>query len=185
MVVRHIIQKVLKNPLLVSQAFQVSTLLCTGDLLGQTVVLRKPINEIDFRRTLKVGLVGLFIIGPTVSTFFRVLAVTISNKDPYVGLKKMLIDQLVFVPFILIPLFVTSINIFVNGNSWEKTKEEIKDKYKDIMKTNYKIWPFVQFVNFNYVPIAYQVLVTQSVAVLWNTYLTWKTVRINKPEPKK
>ncbi|XP_050504533.1 mpv17-like protein isoform X1 [Diabrotica virgifera virgifera] len=179
-----IVEQVFKNPLLVSQAFQVSGLLVTGDLIGQVFINKKKFREVDYIRTVRVGVLGATIIGTTVSSFFKILALTVDEKNKYVGIKKMLIDQLIFVPFIFLPLFMISVNVYVNCNSWKQTKEEMKNKYFSILLTNYKIWPLVQTLNFSYVPIPYQVFVTQSVAVLWNTYLIWKTVNVRKEESK-
>nr|CAI5863049.1 unnamed protein product [Callosobruchus analis] len=63
---------------------------------------------------------------------------------------------------------------FLEGGNFKSAKEEIKEKYVDILATNYKIWPAVQMVNFYFLPLKYQVLLAQSVGLLWNSYLSWK-----------
>lgn len=88
-------------------------------------------------------------------------------------LKKVALDQFVFAPAFL-GVFLTTLGI-VQGKGPEVTVAEVKKNYLDVVISNYKLWPWVQLGNFYLVPLRYQVLVVQIVALLWNTYLSWKT----------
>lgn len=88
-------------------------------------------------------------------------------------LKKVACDQLLFAPSFLV-VFVANINL-INGNSLDHVKKELSSHYGDLVIANWKLWPAVQLVNFYLVPLNYQVLLVQGVAIIWNTYLSWKT----------
>ena len=46
-------------------------------------------------------------------------------------------------------------------------------KFWPTLLANYKVWPAVHMVNFLVVPVHHRLLVTNSVGVFWNAYLTY------------
>ncbi|CAH1183128.1 unnamed protein product [Phaedon cochleariae] len=166
-------QRLLTNHPMLVQSCQASVLMGTGDLIAQTVVEKKSIAEVDFGRTARFSTLGLVLVGPTLTTWYKCLEKLYGTSKKYRVIKKVATDQLCFVPCFH-AVFITSINV-LNGHDWAFTKEQLRLKYVDVVTSNYALWPAVQLVNFRFVPLSYQVLVVQCVAVFWNVYLSWKT----------
>lgn len=88
-------------------------------------------------------------------------------------IKKVACDQLLFAPNFL-AIFLVTLGT-VQGENYETVVCKLKRDYADVVIANYKLWPWVQLVNFYAVPLQYQVLLVQTVAIFWNSYLSWKT----------
>ncbi|VVC92510.1 protein Mpv17 [Leptidea sinapis] len=168
-------QKLLKRRPYLVQAIQTGTLMATGDIISQTVIERKSFKYIDYVRTLKFSSIGFIIGGPALRVWYGLLNHYIGSSGKMVAIKKVFVDQVIFAPTFLL-LLLSAVGA-LQGKTWDNLKKDIDLNYLDVLKTNYYIWPWVQLLNFYYVPLQYQVLLVQMVALFWNTYLSWKTNR--------
>ncbi|XP_033331782.1 mitochondrial inner membrane protein MPV17 isoform X1 [Megalopta genalis] len=166
-------QRVLTKYPLRTQAVQAGILMALGDEIAQNLIERKTFRELDYMRTVQFACIGFCIAGPATRTWYGILDRYIGSKGGIIVLKKVCCDQLLFAPtFIFVLLSVIGI---LQGNDVEHLKAKLQNEYSDILRNNYKVWPMVQLCNFYFVPLQYQVLVVQSIALLWNTYISYKT----------
>ncbi|XP_038208642.1 protein Mpv17 [Zerene cesonia] len=168
-------QKLLNRRPYLVQAVQTGTLMGAGDIISQTLIEKKSLKEFDYSRTLKFSSIGFCFGGPALRVWYGLLNRHVGSSGKTVAMKKVFVDQVVFAPTFLFSLLVALGTL--QGKKWDAIQNDINANYFDILKTNYYIWPWVQLVNFYYVPLQYQVLVVQSVALFWNTYLSYKTNR--------
>ncbi|XP_063297949.1 protein Mpv17 isoform X2 [Pelobates fuscus] len=151
------------------QILTAGSLVGVGDVISQQLVERKGLQRHDFERTMKMMGIGFCFVGPVVGGWYKTLESLVPGSSKSVALKKMLLDQGGFAPCFL-GGFLAIVGA-LNGLS----KEEIWSKdYKDALITNYYIWPAVQIANFYFIPLYHRLAVVQCVAVIWNSYLSWK-----------
>ncbi|GLG92853.1 Mpv17-like protein [Gryllus bimaculatus] len=167
-----------ENPT-IFESLQAGAVMGTGDLIAQKLIEKK--ETIDTKRLAAFTGFGLFIAGPVLSTWYRFL----DKKLPFCwprlkrSFVKMVADQTLMAP-VYLAVLLSYFELTV-GRGLDGFKEELERKYPSTLANNYLIWPAVMIVNFSFVPVNYQVLVTQTVAVLWNIYFAWKA---NQPVVK-
>ncbi|XP_035902443.1 protein Mpv17 [Anopheles stephensi] len=164
-----------RYPVLV-QSVQSGLLMGAGDVIAQGFIERKDWKSFDGMRAFKFFGIGFCVGGPGLRKWYGVLDRHVSSaggSKAMTTLKKVALDQLIFAPIFLGTLIGT-IGL-LQGHNVAEIRHKLHHEYGDILLTNYYIWPWVQLANFYLVPLNYQVLLVQSVAVFWNTYLSWKT----------
>ena len=60
---------------------------------------------------------------------------------------------------------------------FELAKQNVIKNSYDVLMANYTVWPFMNFINFRYLPIKFRMLGLNICAVFWNVYLAWKNQR--------
>uniref|UniRef100_A0A667G054 Mitochondrial inner membrane protein Mpv17 n=1 Tax=Lynx canadensis TaxID=61383 RepID=A0A667G054_LYNCA len=158
------------------QVLTAGSLMGLGDIISQQLVERRGLREHQTGRTLTMVSVGCGFVGPVVGGWYRVLDRLVPGTTKVDALKKMLLDQGGFAPCFLgcfLPL-VGALNGLSAQDNWAKLRRD----YPDALITNYYLWPAVQLANFYLVPLHYRLAVVQCVAVLWNSYLSWKAHRL-------
>jgi len=169
--VTRLYQRVLRKYPAGTQVVQAGILMGLGDQIAQNFIEHS--KSIDFVRTAQFAGIGFFISGPATVTWYRILNKYIGSKGYSVAIKKVACDQIFFAPTFLTVILIT-IGI-CQGKDIEKLKIKMANEYSEILMNNYKLWPVVQLVNFSLVPLNYQTLVVQSVALLWNSYISYRT----------
>lgn len=146
----------------------------TSDILTQHLVEKKGSGH-DVRRTMRMCIMGL-IIGPIQRTWFLTLERVIPPTSKVQIIKKLIVDQTVYGPFII--FFFYSLSGTLSGKKPHEVKLLLQEKYFKTMLTAFKVWPFVQAVNFSLVPLQHRANFVQVVSLCWNMYLSWMS---NKP----
>ncbi|XP_055482807.1 protein Mpv17 isoform X2 [Psammomys obesus] len=137
------------------------SLMGLGDIISQQLVERRGLQEHQTGRTLIMVSLGCAFVGPVLGGWYRVLDRFIPSTTKVDALKKMLLDQGVFAPCFL-GCFLPTVGV-LNGMS-------AQDNWAKLLR----LWPAVQLANFYLVPLHYRLAVVQCVAVVWNSYLSWK-----------
>lgn len=111
----------------------------------------------------------IVIFGPAATTWFKFLQrrVVLKNKNAEI-LARVACDQGLFAPT-FISVFLSSMAIMEGGSP----KEKLEKNYVPALQANYMLWPFVQLVNFKFVPLAHRVLFVNLISIGWNCYLSF------------
>ncbi|KAK4193400.1 hypothetical protein QBC35DRAFT_481481 [Podospora australis] len=172
---------------LLTQAITTSILFAVGDITAQQLVERKsssslpsspsspsslepPVASHDFTRTARMALYGGAIFGPAAATWFKFLSrkVNFPSSPRKTMLARVAVDQGVFAPT-FIGIFLSSMAVLEGGSP----KEKLEKNYWPALSTNYLIWPWVQMVNFTFVPLQHRVLFVNVISIGWNCYLSY------------
>ncbi|XP_074065945.1 mitochondrial inner membrane protein Mpv17 isoform X2 [Macrotis lagotis] len=145
-----------------AQLLTAGSLMGIGDVISQQLIEKRGLEKHHVHRTLTMAFIGCSFVGPVVGGWYRVLDRLIPGNTKMDALKKMVVDQGGFAPCFLgclLPVIGTLDGLSVKEN-WARLK---------------RIWPPVQLANFYLIPLVYRLAVVQCVAVIWNTYLSWKS----------
>lgn len=174
----------LKKYPITTNCISTGILMGLGDILAQYLFPTNQSNKsstFDYQRTFRAFIFGSCIFGPIGHTWYKFLGTKIqwkSNNRSYTKLKttlfRVLIDQTIFVPFICYPIYYGSMTLFEGKQPiWQNLKLKFEEKWWDTVRTNWMVWPFVQFANFYLLPPHLRLLMINFVSIGWNTFLSY------------
>ncbi|KUI68521.1 Protein SYM1 [Cytospora mali] len=84
---------------------------------------------------------------------------------------KIVINQTIFTP--IFNTYFFGMQAFLAGDNLIEVWERVKRTVPTSIANSIKLWPIVTAINFGYVPIEYRSIFAGTIAVGWQTYLTW------------
>ncbi|XP_053135152.1 peroxisomal membrane protein 2 [Hemicordylus capensis] len=173
-------QKLLVRYLLLLRLYPVLTkavssalLSALGSLLSQITEKSprkgEPSKRLDLRGPLRFAIYGFFFTGPLSHYFYLYLERLIPSDVPFAIVKKLLVDRLLVAPAFVALFFL--IMSLLEGKNTSAFIKRMKSSYWAALKMNWKVWTPVQFINLNYIPMQFQVLFGNLVALFWFAYL--------------
>lgn len=173
-------QLLTKRPL-ITNIITTGFLFGSGDYLAQT--LYSSSDKYDYKRTARAVFYGSIIFAPIGDKWYKFLhklnfpfpkakipprAIKVLNTLTKVG-----VDQLVFAPFIGIPLYYSVMSILeINNNPLQVAREKLHAHWFHTLKTNWIVWPTFQLFNFALIPVQFRLLAVNVFSIGWNCYLS-------------
>ncbi|XP_053558188.1 peroxisomal membrane protein 2 [Bombina bombina] len=171
LLIRSYLQLLKSRPLL-TKAVTSGILSALGNLQAQAISKRRKgqkSSSVDLIGPLRYAAYGFLFTGPLSHFFYLYLEQLIPSSLPLSGLRRLLLDRLIFAPAFLL-LFFTVMNI-LEGKDLATLRQKLKDGYWRALKMNWKVWTPFQFINVTYIPVQFRVLFANVVAFFWYTYL--------------
>ncbi|XP_063623419.1 mpv17-like protein 2 [Cydia splendana] len=139
-----------------------------GDMLEQSYeVYRKKIPGYDLNRTAQMGFSGA-TAGVICHHWYNILDRIIIGRSLDMVIKKLMLDQFVSSPIIILSFFAT-VAIF-EENPWENFTDEVRDKFLILYKAEWVVWPPAQIINFYFLPTKYRVLYDNTISLGYDIY---------------
>ncbi|CAG8252511.1 unnamed protein product [Penicillium salamii] len=171
--------KLAKRPILTASITS-AVLFGSGDALAQQAVDRRGLAKHDFARTGRMALYGggtfckspsnrpmlicvpiSAVFGPVATKWFGILQRhVVLGSVATTTAARVAADQIVFAP-IQLTCFLSSMALMEGTDPVEKWKNAFGPAYK----ANLAVWPFVQGVNFAFVPLELRVLVVNVISL--------------------
>ncbi|XP_047993264.1 mpv17-like protein 2 [Leguminivora glycinivorella] len=139
-----------------------------GDIAEQSYELYcKDLQCYDSKRTLHMACSGV-AVGILCHNWYKVLDKFIIGKTFDMVVKKLLLDQFIFSP-IMIVTFFGSLALF-EEHPLENFKEEVKGKFVTLYQAEWVVWPPAQIINFYFLPTRYRVLYDNTISLGYDIY---------------
>lgn len=106
------------------------------------------------------------------------LFLQIYSNDPTIvaTLRKVLTDQLLFLPISLFCFFQYGTRVLEGGSS-DDASAKLRQVYFSTLVINWSLWIPVQSINLSIVPRSMQVPFSSTIGVFWNCFLSWRSSR--------
>lgn len=167
----RIYTRLLHEKPLITNVLTTCTFMTAGDLISQCIVQRH--SNYDYKQTVRFAIAGFLFVGPVVrGCLVGIDKIFGPTKNLVVLGKKLFLDQACIAP-VFLACNITVLTLLKTA-SFDCAREEVYKNYWGLLTMNYSFWPFVQIVNFYFIPLTYRVLFGSTAAIIWNTLMSYK-----------
>ena len=165
--------KQMKTHPVLTKSTSCGVIFALGDILAQQVEnYTSQTKGIDLKRTFRMSFYGSLYVGPVMHVWYsKILPRFFPGTSLSHVLKKVCIDQTLMVTF-MTSSFYTAQTLLEN-KTLENALDKVKHQLWPTLKTNWKVWPAIMALNFTLVPLDFQVILVNSVGIIWNAYLSY------------
>ncbi|KAI3977334.1 hypothetical protein MKX01_000247 [Papaver californicum] len=159
-----------------------------GDTAAQTITLFRSINQIKHKRASITSGFGFGFVGPSGYFWYEGLDRLIRSRLRFrptsirFVASKVALDGLIFGPFYGVTFF-TYIGYSI-GKSVAQVQEDVKRDLIPALAAGLAFGPILQFVNFRFVPVIYQLLYVNMFCLLDSAFMSWIEQQQNAPWKK-
>ncbi|XP_045521571.1 mpv17-like protein 2 [Pieris brassicae] len=140
----------------------------TGDFLEQNFELYvKEIEKYDYRRSVQMAVSGM-TTGIICHNWYIFLDKVIIGRTFQMVIKKLLLDQFICSPIVIMSFFAT-VAIF-EDNPLGSFTDEVGEKFWILYKAEWYVWPPAQIINFYFLPTRYRVLYDNTISLGYDVY---------------
>ncbi|EYU27766.1 hypothetical protein ABFS82_13G126600 [Erythranthe guttata] len=150
-----------------------------SDIVAQKLT---GIPKLQIKRLLLKVLFGAAYLGPfghffhiALDKFFK------GKKDKKTVAKKVVLEQLTSSPWNNM-LFMIYYGLVIEGRPWIHVKSKIKKEYPTVQYTAWSFWPVVGWINHQYVPLQFRVIVHSCIACFWAIFLNLRAKSVALPK---
>jgi hypothetical protein len=143
---------------------------CIGDVYCQVMVDKCQWNA---RRTTEMGVIRATVVAPLLHLYFPWLLRTFPGTGNFQVLKRVVADQCIGSPSNIVIVFITS--GLLKGQSEEFILQRIKEQSLPTWQRGITFWPFVHMLNFRFVPVMHQPVVSHTASICWQVILSNRT----------
>lgn len=139
-----------------------------GDAIEQGYeIYTNDLDKFDSKRTMHMAFSGA-ALGVLCHNWYTVLDKMIVGRTVNMVTKKLLLDQLIFSP-IMIVTFFGSLALF-EERPLQNFKDEVRNKFVRLYRAEWLVWPPAQVINFYFLPTRFRVLYDNTISLGYDVY---------------
>ena len=151
-----------------------------GDILAQNY---QNTSTFDYKRTLRMGMFGFLLHGPTGHYFYNKLDLIFPGTSAATVIKKVLIDQTIWNPIFGL-MYFTYLNVTTEPDA-TKLKNKIINDLPTAVTASWSVWVPAHAVNFRFVSGDMRIAYINVVQVGYNVFLSLLGNKGGEEEGKK